>query len=165
MGLRHLLYGRSATIAGTVYGTIVVLSILTAGASAYQDDGWRLVAIVASGTAVLWAAHVHAHVLGESVQADRRLTAEEVVAIARRESAILLAAVLPLAAITLGASGVLTDRLALWLAFGLGVSTLTVQALRYARLERLSTVGTLTAVGLNLLFGMAFVALKALLAH
>jgi hypothetical protein len=165
MVLRHLLYGRSATIAGTVYGTIVVLSILTAGASAYEEDSWRLVAIVASGTAVLWAAHVHAHVLGESVQAGRRLTSEEVMAIARREAAILLAAVLPLAAITLGAAGVLADRVALWLAFGIAVSTLTLQALRYARLERLSTVGTITAVGLNLLFGMAFVVLKVLLAH
>jgi hypothetical protein len=165
MTLRHLLHGRSATIAGTVYGTIVVLSMLTAGASAYQDDPWRLVAIVASGAAVLWAAHVHAHVLGESVQAGRRLKAEEVAALAGRESAILLAAVLPVGAITLGAVGVLGNRAALWLAFGIGVSTLTLQALRYARLERLSTAGTTIAVGLNLLFGMFFVVLKVLLAH
>jgi hypothetical protein len=163
--LRRLLLGPATTIAGTVYGTIVVLSILTAGASAYQEDPWRLVAIVASGAVVLWAAHVYSLGLGESVQAGHRLTAEEVAAIAGREAAILLAAVFPLAAITLGAAGILADRIALWLAFGVGVSTLALQALRYARLERLSRVGTVTAVGLNLVFGLVFVALKALLAH
>jgi hypothetical protein len=165
MILRRLLHGQPTTIAGTVYGTIVVLSILTAGASAYQADPSRLVVIVASGAAVLWAAHVHAHVLGESVQAGRRLTAEEVASIAGREAPILLAAVLPVAAITLGAADVLAERLALWLAFGVGVATLSLQALRYARLERMSSVGTITVVGLNLLFGLVFVALKALLAH
>ena len=165
MKLRHLLHGHTETIAGTVYGTIVALSMLTAGAASYEDDPWRLVAIVVSGTVVLWAAHVYSHGLGESVRAHRHLAADEIVAIARRESSILLAAVLPVAAITLGAVGLLSERLALWLAVGLGVVALTVQALRYAHLERLSRVGTATAIAVNLAFGLVFVALKALVAH
>jgi hypothetical protein len=163
--LRRLLHGHTETIAGTVYGTIVVLSMLTAGAPSYEADPWQLVAIVVSGTFVLWAAHVYSHGLGESVRARRRLGAREIVAIARREGSILLAAVLPVAAVTLGAAGVLSERLALWLALGLGVAALTVQALRYARLERLSGVGAATAVAINLVFGLVFVGLKALLVH
>lgn len=165
MKLLRLLHGRTETIAGTVYGTIVVLSMLTAGAASYEADPWRLVAIVVSGTVVLWAAHVYSHGLGASVRARRRLEAHEIVAIARREGSILLAAVLPVAAVALGAAGVLSERFALWLALGLGVAALTVQALRYARLERLSGVGAATAVAINLLFGLVFVGLKVLLVH
>jgi hypothetical protein len=163
--VRRLLGGHTERIAGTVYGTIVFLAMLTAGAAAYADDLWRLAVITAAGMIVLWAAHVYAHALGESVKAGRRLRVGEVAVIARRESSILLAAVLPEAAIGLGAVGLVAGRAALWIAFGLGVAALTVQAFRYAYLEQLGRTGTALAVGLNLLFGLTFVALKALLAH
>jgi hypothetical protein len=165
MKLRQLLHGHPETIAGTVYGTIVVLSMLTAGAADYDHDPWRLVAIVASGTVVLWAAHVYSHSLGESVRTNRRVKPYEVAQIARREAAIVLAGILPVASIALGALGVLSERLALWLAFGLGVAALTVQGLRYARLEHLSRFGAALTLAVNLAFGLVFVALKALLVH
>ena len=44
--LRRLALGTRERIAGAVYGTIVVLAVLTAGASAYAHDLWRLGAIV-----------------------------------------------------------------------------------------------------------------------
>jgi hypothetical protein len=163
--LRRLLHGHTETIAGTVYGTIVVLSMLTAGAASYGDDGWRLVAIVVSGTVVLWAAHVYSHGVGESVKARRRLAGHELMAIARSEGSILLAAILPVAAIALGAGGLLSERLALWLAVGLCVAALAVQAVRYARLERLSPFGTAMAITVNLGFGLVFVGLKAFVTH
>jgi hypothetical protein len=165
MRIFRLLHGHTETIAGTVYGTIVVLSILTAGAASYEEDPWRLVGIMVSGTIVLWAAHVYSDGMGESARARRRLAPVELAAIARREASILLAAVLPVVAVTLGAAGVLSEVGALWLAFGLGAAALMVQALRYARLERLSRIGTAIAVGVNLAFGLIFVALKALLVH
>ena len=163
--LRSLLHGERQTIAGTIYGTIVVLSLLTAGAAAYKHDLWRLGVITASSMVVLWAAHVYSHGLGESVTSGRRLSLAELAAIARREASIVLAAVLPLAAVGLGAAGVVGDAAALWIAFGLGVAALAVQAVRYAQLERLSGAGTVLAVALNLGFGLVFVALKTLLAH
>ena len=163
--LRRLLHGHVETISGTVYGTIVVLSMLVAGSSDYESDPWRLVAIVASGTAILWAAHVYARGLGESVKAKHRLTVAQVLAIGRRESAILLAAILPLVALALGALGVVSERLALWLAVGIGVAALAVQAIRYARLERLTPAGTAGAIATNLSLGLVFVGLKVLLVH
>jgi hypothetical protein len=62
-------------------------------------------------------------------------------AIARREASILLASILPIAAIALGALGAVPGRTALWIAFALGVAALTVQAVRDAYLERLSPAG------------------------
>lgn len=114
---------------------------------------------------VFWVAHVYSHGLGESLNVGHRLTGGELANIARRESSILLAAVLPEAMIVLGAAGVLEPGTALWLAVGLGVAALTVQGVRYAQLEQLSRTGTIVTVAVNLALGLTIVALKALLAH
>jgi hypothetical protein len=161
----RFVFGSSATIAGTVYGTIVVLAVLAAGGKAFEHDLWRLVAIAVTTVLVLWMAHVYAHGVGESLQAGRRLEASEVAAIARRELAIPLAAVAPTAVLMLGAVGLLAGRTAVWLAFGLAIATLAVQGLRYARVERLGRRGTLAAVALNLALGLVLVVLEVLVSH
>ena len=164
-GLRRLVLGTQESIAGSVYGTIVVLASLTAGQTVSEHDLWRLNAIVAVSVLVLWVAHVYSDGLGESVHAGRRLTATELGHIARREFSIPLAALLPMCALALGALGVFRERTAVWLAVAIGVATLTAQGLRYARLERLSRLATVFTVGLNLALGLAIVALKVAVAH
>jgi hypothetical protein len=163
--LNKLVLGSRERIAGTVYGTIVVLASLTAGASTNEHDLWQLDAILGVSVLVLWVAHVYAHGLGESLDSGRRLTAAELGTIARREFSIPLAAVLPMTAIALGALNVFQDRTALWLALGAGVATLTAQGVRYAQLEHLSRKATIVTVGLNLALGLVIVALKAVVAH
>ena len=101
--------GTRERIAGYVYGTIVALAAVTAGASAYEHDLWRLAAIVGISVLILWVAHMYAHGLGESLMLGRRLTGSEFTSIAGRELSIAFAAVLPLAAIVLGALGVFDD--------------------------------------------------------
>src|SRR5262245_57168153 len=128
--MRSFVLGTRDRIAGAVYGTIVALATLTAGAAAYEDDLWRLVAVVAASVLILWVAHVYAHGLGDSLALERRLTFVELGAIARREVSIALAAALPLAAIALGALGILEGRTAVWVAFGLGVATLDRKSTR-----------------------------------
>jgi hypothetical protein len=103
--------------------------------------------------------------LGESLAIGRRLTPAELGEIGRREGAIVRAAVLPVGVVVLGAVGVFQPRTALWLAVGVGVATLTVQGIRFARLEELSTAGTIASVAVNLALGLSIVLLKALLAH
>lgn len=165
MALRTIFHGSRDTIAGTVYGTIVVLATLTAGARTFEERPWQLLAVAAATVFVLWIAHVYAHGLGESVNEGHRLTIDELGAIARRELAILLAAVPLLAAVMLGALDILDESTALWLAFAIGVASLAVQGFRYARLERLTRSGTAITVGLNLVLGLAIVALKAWVTH
>jgi hypothetical protein len=161
--MRSLFLGTGEGIAGAVYGTIVVLASLTAGASAYENDLWRLEGVVVASVLVLWLAHMYAHGLAESLQRGRRLTGAERRAVARREISIALAAVLPLAAVTLGALGILGGSAALWLALAIGIATLAVQGLRYAQLERFRLPGTLVAVGVNVALGLSLVAVKVLL--
>jgi hypothetical protein len=48
---------------------------------------------------------------------------------------------------------------------GIGVATLTLEGLSYARLERLNLTATIATVAVNLALGVTIVLLKALVAH
>jgi hypothetical protein len=161
----QFVFGSRGTIAGTVYGTIIVLAVLAAGGNAYRAEPWHLVAIVVTTVLVLWLAHVYAHGLEESLAAARRLNAAELEQIARHQLAIPAAAVAPTAALVLGAVGVFAESTAVWIAFVLGVLTLAVQGVRYAAVERLSGRATIVAVALNLALGLALVALEVFVSH
>jgi hypothetical protein len=163
--LRRLLFGRRAQIAGTVYGTVVVMGTVAAGGSQKNVDPWRLAVFVTVTVVVLWIAHVYAHGLGSSIEAGHRLTRAEFGHVAHRELGIALAAVAPVAALVLGALGVLRESSAIWLALFLGLLTLVVQGVRYARVERLGPLATIVSVSLNAALGLVIVGLKALLAH
>jgi hypothetical protein len=163
--LEKFILGDRHRIAGTVYGTIIVMSILAAGAKSYEHQLWRLVVIAAVSVVVLWLAHVYSHGLGESLKLGRRATVAELSSIARREYSIVAAAILPLAAVGLGAAGVLAARTAVRLALWLGVVALTAQGIRYAQLENLSRSTTFLTVSLNLAIGLALVALEVVIAH
>jgi hypothetical protein len=160
----RLIFGVGSGIAGTVYGTVVAMATLTA-AYASQKDPWKLAVLVASTAFVLWIAHLYAHGLSESIERNRRLEREDITRIARRELGILLAAVGPVAALVLGAVGLLGRSASVWLALGIGLVTLGVEGIRYARLEHLGPAATLGAVGANLALGLVVVALKVGLQH
>jgi hypothetical protein len=162
---KRLVFGRAGGIAGTVYGTIVVMATVTAGYNGKQTDAWTLAVVATVTVLVLWLAHVYSDALAESLERRRRLDRAEFGAIARRELAIPGAAVAPVAALVLGALGVLGEQTAVWFALGFGVATLGVQGARYATIEQLGRAGTLAVISLNLLLGLAMVGLKALLAH
>ena len=161
----RFVFGSRATIAGTIYGTVVTLAVLATGGKAFEGDLWELVALVVTTVFVLWIAHVYAHALGESLQLGRRLDTAEFGTIARRELAIPLAAVAPTAVLMLGAFGLLAGHASVWIAFGVGLATLALQGLRYAWIERLGRTGTVVAVALNLALGVALVVLKVIVSH
>ena len=119
--------GHPQSIAGTVYGTIVVMATVTAGSHGESTEAWALAVAVAVTVLVLWLAHVYSHTLAESLERRRRLDAAEFVALARREASIPLAAVLPVVTLLLAVVGVLRIQTAAWIALGLGVATLAVQ--------------------------------------
>jgi len=77
----------------------------------------------------------------------------------------VLAAVLPFTALVLGAIGIFRESTAVWIAMGVGLFTLGMEGVRYARLEGLGRAGTLAAMALNLSLGLLVVALKVLVAH
>ena len=56
-GFKGVALGARERIAGSVYGTIVVLAVLADGASAYEHDLWKLDALVLATVLILWIAH------------------------------------------------------------------------------------------------------------
>ena len=152
-------------LGGFIYGTIVMLAVLVAGAKAYPTAPGKIAALVAITSVVFWLAHVYAHSLAQSVARDEHLSLAEVRRIARHEGAIVEAALPSLGALMLGALGLISTRAAVWIAFGLGLAVLAVQGVVFARVERLGRLGTLTVVTANLGLGVLLVGLKLLVSH
>jgi hypothetical protein len=162
---KQVILGTGGGIAGIVYGTIVVMAVIAAGSRGGKTDPWRLAVLVVATALVLWVAHVYAHALSESVAAGRQLAWVELRGLARREASLLLAAVAPVGALVLGALGAMAEESSIRLALGIGVATLAVQGIRYARVEHLSRPATVVAVAVNLTLGLVIVALEVALAH
>jgi hypothetical protein len=152
-------------LGGFIYGTILVLAVIVAGARAFPHEPGHIAATVAVTTLVFWVAHVYAHSLAHSVSQDEHLSLGEVGRIARREASILEAGVPSLVALVLGALGVFSAGTAVWIAFGLGLVVLAQQGIQFARVERLSWPGTLLVVAANLALGLVLIALKLAVSH
>ena len=149
-GLKQLVLGDPRTIAGTVYGTIIVLAVIAAGAKPYEHHLWRLVVLAGVSAVVLWLAHVYSHGLGESLRIGRRMTIGELTVIARPRVLDRGCCDPPAGWRSLWAQrDWWGERASVWLAFGIGVATLTAQGVRYAQLENLGTAATLLTVSLN----------------
>jgi hypothetical protein len=161
----HLVFGIDERIASTVFGTITAMATITAYGRAFQHSPWRVEELVVTTAIVLWIGHVYAHALSESIHQRRPLRVGGVWFVAHRELGILLAVVLPCIALTLGGIGVFSERNSIWLALALGLATLAVEGVRYARIEGLHTVGTLVAIALNVGLGLLVVLLKVLVLH
>jgi hypothetical protein len=158
--LWSIVLGRRESIGGTVYGTIIVMATIAAGAHTGTSSS-ALATVVGVSVIVLWIAHVYSNGLAESLQRGRRLDAAEILEIARHELAMPLAAVAPVASLVLAALGVVSDVTGVRLALGFGVVTLAFQGLRYAALEDLRPLGAVFSVGLNVLLGLTIVVLEA----
>ena len=64
---RRAIFGGVESIAGTVYGTIVVMAVIAGGSRGAETDPWRLAVLAAATSVVIWVAHVYAHALSKSI--------------------------------------------------------------------------------------------------
>ena len=152
-------------LGGFIYGTILVLAVIVAGAKAFEHEAGHIAGLVAVTVVVFWLAHVYADALAHAVAYDQHLSLADLRRIAHREASMLEAAVPPLVALLLGAVGVISTTLAVWVAFGLGLGVLCAQGITFARVEHMGRLGTLAVVAANLGLGVALVALKLLVSH
>ena len=151
-------------LGGFVYGTIVVLSVIVAGAKAYPDDTTRIAVLVAVTTIVFWLAHAYAHALAESVRSNEHLTVTEVRRIGRHEAPLVQAGVPSIAVLLLGSARPVRERHRDLAGGRLWPGVLAVQGFVFARVERLGPTGTIAVVAVNLGLGLLLVALKLLVA-
>jgi hypothetical protein len=161
----HLVVGVDDTIASTVFGTITAMATIAAYGRAFPDNPWRVEELVATTAVVLWIAHLYTHGLSESISERRPLRFARIRTLARRELGILLAAVPPCVALTLGALGLFDETASIWLALSLGLAALALEGVRYARIEHLAGTGTLVSIAANVGLGVLVVGLKVVILH
>jgi hypothetical protein len=156
---------RGDRLAGFIYGTIVVLSVIVAGAKAFPNGMGHIAALVVITVLVFWLAHVYAFSLGDSVSKQEHLTVAEVTTIARREASLVYSAVPSVVVLLLGELGVLSSKAAIWGALGVGLAVLAVQGVLFARIERLGWIATLVVVTVNVSLGLVLIGLKVLVGN
>jgi hypothetical protein len=152
-------------LGGYIYGTIVVLATLVAGARAYEHGAGHIAVLVLATTFVFWLAHVYAHALGESIRRGEHLTWHELVEIAERESSIIEAAAIPVILLALSGLGVFSVQTAVWGAFAAGLTVLATEGFAFARAEKLGRLSTLVIVAANVGLGVLLVALELWVSH
>jgi hypothetical protein len=144
---------------------LLVLATLTAAYAAERHDPRSLVELVVTVVSVFWVAYVYAHALSESIETGERLSRSGITAVAGRELGLILAAVVPVLALVVGALGLVQERASVWLAIALGLVVLSAEGFRYARRADLGKPGTAAILTANLLLGLTVVVMKVALVH
>jgi hypothetical protein len=163
MVLRRWLFDRGDNLAGGIYGTILVTSIIAA--TDFHANIWRSLGIVIVTTLTFWLAHVYAHALAVSLDATETISFVRIRRVGRHEWPLLQAAILPSLILFAGALGLLGTMLTYRLAVGVGVATLIWWGIVFARKEQLSRRATFIVVAVNAGFGILIVALKEFVSH
>ena len=146
-----------------IYGVVLVGSLI---AIAWREQtDLEVLAFTWGAVVVFWLAHVYAHGVADSIGREEHISLADLRRMARREGAIVEAALPPVGALLLGALGVLSTHAAVWLAFALGLAVLAIEGVVVARVERFGVLGTVGIVAANLGLGLVLVVLKLVVTH
>ncbi|WP_440710087.1 hypothetical protein [Herbiconiux sp. YIM B11900] len=145
----------------SIYGTLITSALIVIVEDGESD--FDLLATVAATTFVFWIAHVFAFTVANHGKRDGRdiPIGEALGDAVRHSSGLLLAAILPISMLALGALGLVSESLAYYLALLIGVVLLFVLGLlafaeRGARWYSCLVAGFVTS-----LLGVAVILLKA----
>jgi hypothetical protein len=163
MQLRTHLFDRGDNLAGGIYGTILVTSVVAAADGSVEI--WRSLGIVEVTVIVFWLAHVYAHALAWRLDSNEAFSRASLRRIAGGEWPLLQAAIVPSLALLAGALGLISTQAAYWIAIGYGVIALIWWGLVFARKERMSLLATAVVVLVNASFGLCIVLLKEFVSH
>ena len=161
--LRRWVFERSDNLAGAVYGTILVMSIIAA--ADFNENLWRTLALLLVTSGVFWLAHVYSHALALSLDERVTFSRAEIRRVAAREWPLLQAGVVPALILLVGALGFLGTTATYRIAVGYGAAALVWWGFAFARKEGLSRKATVAVVVVNAAFGIFIVLLKELVQH
>jgi hypothetical protein len=150
---------RPRNLQGAVYGTILALSVTAVG-SEHETD-WQVFASVATTALVFWLVHVYAGVLAARLEHGAPFK-ESIRREGAREWPLVQAAIPVLVPLFLGATDVLGNDAAYWLALFVGVVVLAGFGAQLVHREGGSTAMTVLVALTNVCVGLSFVLLKVL---
>lgn len=145
-----------------IYGLLLVSALLVI--TGYRaDTSWTVLLKVLGTVVVFWIAHVFAHVVAQLSEAREGSISFRSVLLhaSNRSSGLLIAAIVPLAIVLLGALDVLSDDTAVWLA--LIVDTALLALLGYLAFAHWSPRKSLRVGGAaaTALLGIIIILMKA----
>ena len=159
----HPLAAEHANPARAIYGTILVMAVITALSHDDSVSSGQLIAGVLATTFVFWIAHVYAEVLGNRVEGGSGVpTLANIATAARSEWPLVEASLLPVLCLLLGVIGLVKTHTAVTIAIAVGVVELFGYGLLAGRRLELSRGGTLVVGVINGILGLLIVLLKVL---
>jgi hypothetical protein len=161
--LRDLVGGMREGTASAIYGTIVTTAVIVTLSEDPGASSGELMEAVAATSAVFCLAHAYSEFLGEFAGRTDRTRLRSFGAIVGRELPIVESAVVPLAALALGAFGVLGRNHAVTLALVVALLELLTWGYLAGRRMGVRLPGAVTIGLVNCAFGAAIVFLKALI--
>lgn len=156
----HLVAARS-TVDRAVYGTVSVIAVIAGAAHAERSAG-KVLAFAAVSSLVVWGVHIYAGVLADLGPGGLHWSPALRAGVAR-ERGVLGGVVLPLTVLSLGAIGLIDDRLAIWLSMWSGVAVLFLTPFVWLRPMGRSWSECLLASVFGGLLGLSLISLKVLL--
>jgi hypothetical protein len=152
-----------ANPARAIYGTILVMAVITALSHDDSVTSAQLIAGVLATTFVFWIAHVYAEVLGQRMEGEGgRPTFANLTVAARGEWPLVEAALLPVLCLLVGVIGVVKTDTAVAIAIGVGVIELFGYGIAAGRRLQLSRGGIVVVGVVNGALGLLIVLLKVL---
>jgi hypothetical protein len=159
----HPLAPEHANPARAIYGTILVMAVITALSHDDSVKSSELIAGVLATTFVFWIAHVYAEVLGQRMEGEGgRPTFANIAVAARGEWPLVEASLLPVLCLLLGVVGVVKTDTAVAIAIGAGVVELFGYGIAAGRRLHLSRGGIIVVGVINGFLGLLIVLLKVL---
>ena len=157
--------GKGARIAGGIYGTLLVTSVV-AGLSVDPAIGplEGLVAAVVTSL-VFWLAHVYADLVALRLETGVPVSRASAAEVLGREWPMVQAVWPAAVMLFLGWVGVFDRATAYWLAVGAGVVAMTLWGVTYARKEGARWRGVMLSAAVNVALGLVIVTLKVLVGH
>jgi hypothetical protein len=155
---------RGHRYAGAIYGTILAMSVVAAGANGQSRD-LRLAFAVVATSIVFWLAHVYAEALGRQIAQNRPYRLADRAAIAREEWPMAQASLPFAACLLLGGFGIVSGYKAEILAMIVGILALGVWGYAAARAEHASGMRQAITVLTTASFGVALFLLKLVVQH
>lgn len=159
----HPLAAEHANPARAIYGTILVMAVITALSHDGTVTSALLIAGVLATTFVFWIAHVYAEVLGNRIEGGSGVPSfANIVTAARGEWPLVEASLLPVLSLLLGVIGLVKTDTAVTIAIGVGVAELFGYGIVAGRRLNLSGVGVIVVGVVNGGLGLLIVLLKVL---
>jgi hypothetical protein len=159
----HPLASEHANPARAIYGTILVMAVITALSHDDSVTSAQLIAGVLATTFVFWVAHVYSEVLGNRVEGGSGVpSVANIATAARGEWPLVEASLLPVLSLLLGVVGLVKTDAAVAIAIGVGVVELFGYGILAGRRLGLSRSGTAVVGVINGVLGLLIVLLKVL---